>query len=448
MTLERLGIILWALVTVTVGFALAVIIVPSPHPEPVTTAARQGAPVIGAAWPVVAPAPAPEPRWPTIQPAAPAAAPDPAPPTVKVATLAPPRPPRPPPQAEPAVLRLPPPPPARLPDRLPDQGPADAAITIAAVGDVMIGMSVNHTARVRPPWPALDPRIAAALRASDLAIGNLEGVIVDPGFAHRRCGSDGCYRFRMDRDAADRLRAAGFTHLNLANNHSDDFLEPGKRSTLAELDRVGIAYGGLARIGAESHVGRYAGLRVGFTGFSPNLCCLDLLDTAAMQALVADLKRRSDLVVVAFHGGAEGEAHGRVRRVAETYLGEARGDVFAFARAAIDAGADLVLGSGPHVPRAMEVYRGRLIAYSLGNFWTPVHVSLGGPGGLAPLLQVRLARDGRLVEAAILSARQGYGLGPVPDAEGGALAEIRRLTALDFPERPAPLPEMVRISSR
>ncbi len=100
-----------------------------------------------------------------------------------------------------------------------------------------------------------------------------------------------------------------------------------------------------------------------------------------------NLKQQCDIVIVSFHGGGEGTGFEHVPFKIESYNNEKRGDVHAFAHNAIDAGADLILGNGPHVCRAMELYKNRLIAYSLGNFCTYRSVSVEGIGGLAPLLE-------------------------------------------------------------
>src|SRR4029079_4437742 len=96
--------------------------------------------------------------------------------------------------------------------------------------------------------------------------------------------------------------------------------------------------------------------------------------------------RWADLVVVTMHAGAEGSDHQHVRPGNECFLGENRGNSVAFAHSVVRAGADLVVGTGPHVLRGMEWYRGRLIAYSLGNFAGYDVFSLGGPLSPRPVL--------------------------------------------------------------
>jgi hypothetical protein len=99
----------------------------------------------------------------------------------------------------------------------------------------------------------------------------------------------------------------------------------------------------------------------------------------------------------------------------------------------IDAGADLVIGHGPHVPRALELYKGRLIAYSLGNFATWYGISINGVAGLAPVLAVTLDEEGKLVEGHIHSNTQDRQKGVQPDPERRAYKLMRKLSAQDFP---------------
>jgi hypothetical protein len=139
-----------------------------------------------------------------------------------------------------------------------------------------------------------------------------------------------------------------------------------------------------------------------------------------------------DVVIVSFHGGAEGADVTRIPFAEEEYFGEPRGDVVYFARRMVDAGADLVLGHGPHVVRGMERYRGRLIAYSLGNFATYYGISVNGLNGIAPILVATLDENGRFVEGMIHSTVQIRPAGPSFDQRRQALTLIRDLSRQDF----------------
>jgi poly-gamma-glutamate capsule biosynthesis protein CapA/YwtB (metallophosphatase superfamily) len=171
--------------------------------------------------------------------------------------------------------------------------------------------------------------------------------------------------------------------------------------------------------------------RVALVAFAPNPGSHSLLDVPAAAALVATLAADHDVVIVSFHGGAEGPDSLHVFEGMELFHGEERGDLIGFSHAVIDAGADLVIGHGPHVPRALEVYRDRLIAYSLGNFATALGISIEGDKGLAPILLATLTGDGRFVEGRIVSTRQRRPDGPRLDATNEAFELMRRLSGQD-----------------
>ena len=141
-------------------------------------------------------------------------------------------------------------------------------------------------------------------------------------------------------------------------------------------------------------------------------------------------------MIVSFHGGAEGSKSTRVPRANEIFFGENRGNVYKFAHSVIDAGADVVLGHGPHVTRAVEVYNGKFIAYSMGNFNTYGRFSLQGPNGIAPLLNIKINRKGDFLYADVLSVKQTKANGLLLDDDCKVFEEMKRLTKLDFPETP------------
>jgi Bacterial capsule synthesis protein PGA_cap len=139
-----------------------------------------------------------------------------------------------------------------------------------------------------------------------------------------------------------------------------------------------------------------------------------------------------DLLLVTFHGGSEGVKALHTGEAAESLGAEPRGDLRRWARAVIDAGADAVIGHGPHVLRGMEFYRGRLIAYSLGNFMTYRGFNLAGPLGVTGVLQLEFAGDRRLQRARLVPMVQVPQKGPVPDREREAVRLVRRLSEQDF----------------
>ena len=317
-------------------------------------------------------------------------------------------------------------------------------VTIVAVGDIMMGSDfptpLLHPALV--PGAAaeavLDDRLLGILREADLTVGNMEGTLFDGFGPHKTCSNPAaCFVFRSPEHYAGILADAGFDLMALANNHSGDFADAGRDATIAALARHGIGAAGVDVAGARTAtVALDGGLTVGFIAFAPNRGTLPITDIPRAERLVADLAAAHDLVVVGFHGGAEGRGYTRVPRTTEIFLGENRGDVFTFSRRMIDAGADLVVGHGPHVPRAVEVYRERLIAYSLGNFWTYGRMNIRGLGGVGPVVEATMAPDGQLLAARIHGTRQVDRGVPRHDPENEAARVIAELTAADFPEVP------------
>jgi membrane-associated PAP2 superfamily phosphatase len=326
------------------------------------------------------------------------------------------------------------------------QEPESAAVStvrLIAVGDIMMGTSFPSRDYLNPALvPGVDlgsmigEDLLGLLHSGDIVFGNQEGALFDGDGETKSCRNpELCYTFRSPEFYAGLLADMGFSIVSLANNHSGDFRAAGRVATMDALRRVGIEFAGLDHAGARTAVLSLGdGTSAGIVAFSPNKGTLSINDLGRAQAIVRRLASEHDIVVVSFHGGAEGADHTGVPREPEVFYGERRGDVWAFAHAVVDAGADVVLGHGPHVPRAVEVYRRRFIAYSLGNFWTYGRFNLRGPNGLAPVVDLELARDGLLLAARVHSARQA-GLGiPRMDTERRAFRLMAELTARDFPK--------------
>lgn len=317
--------------------------------------------------------------------------------------------------------------PAQSPTPLPQLSP----ITIAAVGDIMLG--TDYPEDRLPPDDGRQLLAAATpyLAQADIAFGNLEGSLLDGGEPFKQCQSSFCYLFRTPSRFADRFKEAGFDALSIANNHARDFGEEGRDATITNLERVAIRQSGRRDSIASWEV---KDRTVSFIAFAPFAGANPMLDDAYVTAAIQQADANSDLVLVSFHGGGEGNEYSRIPFANEFYHGEDRGNVAHFAHLAVDAGADLVIGHGPHVPRALELYQGRLIAYSLGNFATHWGIKVSGPNGLAPLLLAKLDGDGRFLDGQIISLRQQRPIGPVLDASHEAARRIAALTQSDFPD--------------
>ncbi|QXV65754.1 CapA family protein [Mucilaginibacter sp. 21P] len=310
----------------------------------------------------------------------------------------------------------------------------DSLITIAAVGDIMLGTSYPADSIGLPPDDAkcTFKYVIKDLKDADIAFANLEGVLLDTGAPvnYKLKFKHAPYLFRMPERYGSVLKAAGFNLISVGNNHSNDFDLAGRKSTAKVLDSLRIAFAGFRSHPLKEFT--VNGVKYGFCAFSPNAQTVSLLNIKHAQKIISKLKANNDVVIVSFHGGGEGVGYEHVKDSVELFKGENRGDLVQFSHAAVDAGADLVIGHGPHVARAMELYKGRLIAYSLGNFATYKGVSVSGICGLAPLLKVKLNKMGEFVTGQIKSYRQDHFAGVKPDTLFRASRRIKALSETDI----------------
>jgi len=281
-----------------------------------------------------------------------------------------------------------------------------------------------------PPDPAtyfdavksiLDP-------GTGIVFGNLEGTLTTSTAS--KCGarkSSDCFAFRDPPDYAQYYKKAGFSVLNDANNHSFDFGAAGQAQTVQAIHAAGLAQTGLP---GEITVVRANGVKVAFVAFAPYPYDASLLDLPAARALITRASQLAQLVVVYMHAGAEGSSADHVTGREEYFLGEDRGNAEAFAHMAIDAGAGLVIASGPHVLRGMQFYKRHLIAYSLGNFAGYGNFGMDGDLALSVILRVTVSAAGRFESARIYPVQfTGQGR-PVPG--GGSVSFIAGLASADF----------------
>lgn len=267
----------------------------------------------------------------------------------------------------------------------PSPTPEPGRVTIAAVGDVMLARSLAWRMEADGPGVPFE-HVREVLRAADLAVVNLEMAISERGAAEAKT-----YTFRAGPDAADALVDGGIDVAGLANNHALDFGADALLDTIAYLDEHGIAHAGAgpdmdsARSPAVVDRG---GLRIAFLSYTdipgahwaatderPGIAWLDL---DHVREDIAAARNDAGHVVVLYHFGIEGS----------TAVSERQREQ---GRAAIDAGATLVLGSHPHVLQEVEEYGGGLIAYSLGNF---VFDGFEGAANETAILRVELDQDG------------------------------------------------------
>ncbi len=317
-----------------------------------------------------------------------------------------------------------------------------ATVSLTATGDIILG---NAPDRLPPNggegfFDEVRPELAA-----DLVMGNLEEPLtVDTGTG--KCGADStnCYQFRVPPEYAAHLRDGGFGLLNLANNHGNDFGSKGLENTRQALEQYELAHTGAPD---QITVVDVRGVQVAVVGFSPYAWSNPLTDIPAGEQVVAKAAEQADLVVVQVHMGAEGADKTQVKPGTEQYLGENRGDPVRFAKAMIDAGADLIVGHGPHVLRGMEFYQGRLIAYSLGNFAGGGNtLNRSGRLGWGGVLKVSLQPDGTWDGGSFASTRMDESGLPTVDPDGRGLGLVRELSAADFPDTGAVFDDLGKIS--
>ncbi len=321
----------------------------------------------------------------------------------------------------------------------------DSILKISAVGDMMLGTQYPSR-KYLPPiesmvfkpnstlrTPNFFDKIEHTLKKHHIVFGNLEGTFFDSSGHVKRCSdSSKCYAFKQPTHYVKSLSNAGFNLISVGNNHIGDFGINGIKSTHNTLKTEGIHHAG-TNVKPIDFMD-INGQRVGFLALAVGEDCVQLHDTSRIKNLLFELKSFCNIIIVSIHAGAEGNNHTHVTRKSECYLEENRGNVYEVAHFCIDQGADLILGHGPHVPRALEVYRKKLIAYSLGNFCTYYRFNLSKNNGIAPLLSLELKRNGDIQKIDICSYKQIGNGGPISDWRNRAKHRILRLSKQDFPE--------------
>lgn len=307
-------------------------------------------------------------------------------------------------------------------------GSSTDSITLKAVGDIVLGN--NWPSGSFPPNYEQDTaaQLKSVIGEADVIFGNIEGALTTHNFSPKVPRGTSVFAFRMPPHFAQLLRQAGFNAMAIANNHTFDFGTVGYEDTKRNLAAAGMVLVG------EPHaitLQKVRGITLAWIGFSHLPHQNYIGDLARLEQMVKSARRQADLVIVSMQAGAEGSEALIVRDQPERYLGEERGNTFRFARRAVELGADLVIGHGPHVLRGMECYRGKLIAYSLGNFVGYGAFSIKQAAAISAVLEVRLAKDRTLL---------GYSLTPLifdeqrlPQLDGQRLAE---LLVNDLSQRP------------
>ncbi len=316
--------------------------------------------------------------------------------------------------------------------QLVDSSIPNEPITIKAVGDIIPGVDFPSN-KLHPQPEQLFQDVTPYFQGADLVFGNFESTLTDHPYSGKNVSRPNVFAFRTPPSYTRLLKEAGFNVLSVANNHSLDFTEQGFEDTIKNIEEAGMV--------AASRKGEIAyttvnGIPIAFIGFSTYSYHNSILDLEAAKALVAEAQKNATLVVISFHGGAEGTGALHVKNRTETFFSENRGNLVEFSREMIDAGADLVLGHGPHVPRALEVYQGKLIAYSLGNFMGYRSLSTVAELGYSLILEASIDLEGNFIEGQIIPIHLDSQGIPSYDSQNRTVKLMQTLTQSDFPETP------------
>ncbi|MBX3042898.1 MAG: CapA family protein [Candidatus Kapabacteria bacterium] len=309
----------------------------------------------------------------------------------------------------------------------------DSLFTIIGVGDIMLGTNFPSEKHLPPKGLNLLKPMYDIIQSADVSFCNLEGAVADSGGKAKTCSDPKiCYAFRQPEYLMKDLKGAGFDLISIANNHIFDFGYDIALNTAKVLDEYGFRFAGTDFKPWDTLTVK--GRKIGFAAFAPNPGTISIINYDVARKIITHLDSISDIVIVSFHGGAEGKKALNVTRDYEEFYGDNRGNVYEFAHNVIDFGADVVFGHGPHVTRAIEIYKDRFIAYSLGNFCTYDRFNISGLSGIAPVIKLKVDSNGKFEEGEIISIKQ-IGRGePIIDESKAALKELIRLTNEDFPE--------------
>ncbi|MEG3849529.1 CapA family protein [Microcoleus sp. herbarium19] len=314
---------------------------------------------------------------------------------------------------------------ARTPVNLP------ATVSIKAVGDIIPGTNFPYN-KLPENKELLFKSVKPYLQGSDILFGNFESTMTDYPYSSKAGGGGMLFAFRTPPSYAKLLQDAGFDILSVANNHSYDFHEQGFKDTIKNIDT-----NGMKAVGKRDQIvyKNVKGVNFAFIGFSNyGEVHNSLLELKAGAEVVKKAKQKADIVVISVHAGAEGTGAINVRNKTEFFYGENRGNMVLFSRTMIDAGADLILGHGPHVMRALELYKGKLIAYSLGNFMGYRTLSTAGELGKSLILDVRMTPQGDFVSGKIIPVQLNSRGIPFIDDDFRSVGLMRSLTRSDFPK--------------
>lgn len=307
------------------------------------------------------------------------------------------------------------------------------SIRIKAVGDMVPGTNYGSNSLLANPNQLFPQSVREKLQGSDILFGNFESTITNHPNSTKDISRGQVFAFRSPPKHAKLFAEVGFNVLSVANNHSMDFGTKGFQDTFNNITAAGIK-----PVGKKNQILYFnvENLPVAVIGFCFYEYCNTVQDIEKAKTLVETARKKAKIVIISMHVGAEGNKALNVKNQTEFFYGENRGNSVKFARTMIDSGADLVLGHGPHVPRAIEVYQGKLIAYSLGNFLGYRVFSTSSYKGYSMILDVKLNEEGDFLSGKIIPVRLNKLGIPYIDQGFSTVGLLRSLNKSDFPNNP------------
>ena len=317
--------------------------------------------------------------------------------------------------------------PQTITEKLPD------SIRIKAVGDMIPGTNFPDHRLPANPNQLFPNSIREKLQGADILFGNFESTITNHPYSAKDISRGQVFAFRSPLEHAKLFAEVGFDVLSVANNHAMDFGAVGFQDTVNN-----IATAGMKPVGEKNQILylNVENIPVAVIGFCFYEYCNTVQDIEKAKALVKTARKKAKIIVISMHVGAEGNNALHVKNQTEFFYGENRGNSINFARTMIDTGADLVLGHGPHVPRAIEVYQGKLIAYSLGNFLGYRTLSTTSYKGYSMILEAKLNPEGDFLSGKIIPVRLDKQTIPYIDQSFRTVGLLRSLNKSGFPNNP------------
>ncbi len=309
----------------------------------------------------------------------------------------------------------------------------EPVISIKAVGDIVPGTNFPSDRLPEDGGQSLFADVKGFLGGADILFGNFESTLTDYPYVAKDISQGMTFAFRTPPAFANVLKETGFNVLSVANNHSFDFSDQGFADTVANIEQSGMK--AIGQKGQISYL-KVKGMTIAFIGFSYLPDHNSMANLEAAKALVDQAKQQTKIIVISVHQGAEGTDATHTYDQSEPFFGEDRGNSVRFAHAMIDQGASLVLGHGPHVLRSLELYKSRLIAYSLGNFVGYRTLSSEGALGKSMILQVEMNNEGRFVSGKIIPVSLDANGVPYIDNEFTSVSMVRNLVESDFSVTP------------